>query len=66
VLRLEGAKDAADVAIVGNEAEVTRQLRLLAEAGSTDLLASIVPTGDAPETSMTRTRALLRSLVGRI
>ena len=66
MLDIEGAESPADVAIVGDEAEVERQLRAYAEAGATDLLASIFPVGDDADASVSRTRALLKSLVGRL
>ena len=61
VLDVEGAADASGVAILGDEAEVTRQLRHLAEAGVTDFNASPYPVpgdADAPK----RTHALLANL----
>lgn len=66
MLDIEGVDDAADVAVVGNEAEVEQELREYAEAGATDILATIFPVGDDPQASMDRTWALLQSLVGRI
>lgn len=41
VLDIEGAPDPSDVAIIGNEEEVVRQVRRLAEIGVTDFNASI-------------------------
>lgn len=66
MLGIEGVEGPADVAIVGNEAEVEQQLRTLADAGTTDILSSIFPVGDDAEASMTRTRSLLKSLIGKI
>ena len=66
VLDIEGAPGPADVVIVGNEAEVERQLRDLASAGATDYFAPILPVGDDVMASVTRTRNLLKSLVGKI
>jgi len=66
VLNIEGAGGPADVAVVGNESEVERQLRTIASAGATDFLAGIFPVGDDIQGSLGRTRALLRSLVGKI
>lgn len=66
VLDIEGADGPGDVSVVGDEAEVERQLRALASAGATDFLASIfVPDGEPPE-SAGRTRSLLTSLVRRV
>ena len=66
MLDIEGVDGPGDVAIVGNEAEVTRQLQALADAGATELLAAIMPVGDDVEASGARTWALLKSLVGKI
>ncbi|MBI2964643.1 MAG: TIGR03564 family F420-dependent LLM class oxidoreductase [Chloroflexi bacterium] len=65
-LDIEGAEGPGDVSVVGNEAEVERQLRAFASAGATDFLASIfVPDGSPPE-STRRTRTLLQNLVGKV
>ena len=67
MLDMEGVEEPADMAIVGNEPEVERQLRSLAEAGTTDLLAAIFPASDEDEEgSVARTRALLKGLIGKI
>lgn len=66
MLEIEGADGPGRIAVVGNEAEVERQLRGYAEAGATDILASIFPVGPDEEASAARTWALLRSLVGKI
>ncbi len=66
MLDIEGVESPAEVAIIGNEAEVESQLRALSDAGATDYLASIFPSGDDSEASVSRTRELLKSLVGRI
>jgi F420-dependent oxidoreductase-like protein len=66
MLDKEGAAGPADVAVVGNEAQVEQQLRDLASTGATDLIAPIFPTGANPAESMARTRALLKSLVGKV
>ena len=66
MLDLEGVESAADVAIIGDEKAVEAQLRALATAGATDLLASIFPAGSDAEGSVARTRALLKGLVGKI
>ncbi len=63
MLDIEGVESPAEVAIVGNEAEVEAQLRALSEAGATDFLASVFPAGEG---SVSRTRELLKSLVGRV
>ena len=55
-----------DVAVVGNEAEVERQLRALAGTGCTDLVASIFPAGEDAAASLARTWSLLKGLVGNV
>lgn len=66
MLDIESAGGPGDVAIVGPEAEVERQVHALATAGVTDFLAPIYPVGDDPDASVKRTRDLLQSLVGKI
>lgn len=66
MLDREGAAGPADVAIVGNESEVERQIRAVASAGATDLVAPIYPCGPDAAASLARTRALLASLVGKV
>jgi 5,10-methylenetetrahydromethanopterin reductase len=61
VLDVEGAKDASEIAIIGDEAELERGIRDLAEAGVTDFNASPYPVaGDSGVT--TRTREFLAQL----
>jgi 5,10-methylenetetrahydromethanopterin reductase len=64
LLDIEDAQGPADVAVLGNEAEVTRQLRALAQAGATDFLSAIFPVGADAAGSRARTWELLRSLQG--
>lgn len=66
VLNIEGAGGPQDVAIVGNEAQVEQQIRDLAAAGATDFAAAAFPTGDDAKESLARTRALVKSLVGKV
>ncbi len=66
ILEVGGAAGPEDVAISGDEASVESDLRAIAAAGATDFLAAIVPVGPDSEASISRTRALLRSLLGRI
>lgn len=66
MLEKEGATAAGDVTIAGNETQVERQLRALASAGATDFAAAIFPVGPEPSKSTARTRALLKSLIGKI
>ena len=65
-LDIEGAAGPADVAVVGNEREVEDQLRAVASAGATDLLAGMFPVDDDARSSLGRTRALVKTLVGKI
>lgn len=62
LLDIEGVDGPADVAVVGNEVEVTHQLQRLADAGATDFIASTFPVGDDNAGSLARTRQLLASL----
>jgi F420-dependent oxidoreductase-like protein len=66
MLDREGAAGPAEVAIVGNEAAVEAQLRGVASAGATDLMAAVFPTGGNTAESFARTRALLKSLIGKV
>ena len=66
MLDIEGVESPAEVAIIGDEAEVEDQLKALSSAGATDFLASIFPVGDDADGSVARTRELLKSLVGRV
>ena len=66
MLDLEGVEGPSEVALIGNEAEVERQLRAYADAGATDFLASTFPVGVDEEGSLTRTTNLLKSLIGKI
>ena len=66
VIEKEGVSGPAEIAIIGNEAEVERQIRNVASAGATDLLAGSFPVGDDVKASLARTRALVQSLVGKI
>jgi len=59
MLDREGAAGAADLAIVGDEAVVGRQIRELAGIGVTDFVAGEYARGE----DAARTRALLRSLL---
>jgi F420-dependent oxidoreductase-like protein len=66
MLEKEGASGPKDVAIVGNEAQVEEQIRGMASAGATEFVAAAFPAdGDAPA-SLARTKALVKSLIGKI
>ena len=66
MLKIEGAAGPAEVAIVGDEKEVEGQLRGIAAAGATDFLAGMFPVGDDASASLGRTRALLKTLIGKV
>lgn len=59
LLELEGATSPADVALIGDEASVTRQLEALVDAGATEIAA--VELGATPA-ELARTRELLARL----
>jgi F420-dependent oxidoreductase-like protein len=62
ILDLGGADSPADVAIVGDEAAVTKRLRALVDVGVTDIQAFPVGVGDDRRRSRQRTTDLLASL----
>lgn len=66
VLDKGGAAGPADVAVLGDEASVERQLRDLAAAGATDFFGAVLPVGDDASTSIARTNDLLKNLVGTL
>jgi F420-dependent oxidoreductase-like protein len=66
MLDKEGAAGPADVAVVGDEGAVEQQVRAIASAGATDFFAAIYPSGDDAAASMTRSRALMQRLVGKV
>ena len=66
VLDIEGAAGPEDVAVIGNETEVEAQLRELADAGATDFAAAITTVARDDTETVPRTRALLKSLIGKI
>lgn len=64
LLDIEGADGPADVAVFGNEAQVTEQLQAFIEAGATEISASIFPVGEDAAASEARTISLLKKLNG--
>jgi F420-dependent oxidoreductase-like protein len=62
----EGASGPADIAIVGNEAEVEKQIRDVASAGATEFAVAAFPVGDDAQASLARTRACVKSLIGKV
>jgi alkanesulfonate monooxygenase SsuD/methylene tetrahydromethanopterin reductase-like flavin-dependent oxidoreductase (luciferase family) len=66
LLDIEEVEGPSEVVVVGNEAQVERQLRDFASAGATDFVAAILPVGQDRGASFSRSWELLRSLVGKI
>ena len=65
VLDLEGVESPAEVAVIGDEASLRRQLETFAEAGATDFVANIFDVPDEPDSAQ-RAYDALKSLVGKI
>ncbi|MCZ0997454.1 LLM class flavin-dependent oxidoreductase [Streptomyces mirabilis] len=63
IKEIGGARSPADVAVLGDEKNVTRQLQGLLDAGATDIQVFVVPVGQDPRRSRQRTMDLLTSLV---
>ena len=61
MLDREGAETPGDIALVGDEDDVTRQIDALADAGVTDFNAAVFGSRDETGT----TRELLKSLAAR-
>ena len=66
MLDIEGVEGPSEVALIGNEAEVTEQLKAYVAAGATDFLASVFPVGKDEDASLARSNDLLKSLVGKM
>lgn len=66
MLEKEGVSGPASIAIVGNEAEVERQIRAIAATGATDFLAGMFTVGDDAQASLKRTTDCLKNLVGKV
>ena len=65
VLDIEGVESPAEVAVIGNEASLQRQLETFAEGGATDFVANIFDIPGEPE-SARRAYDALKSLVGKV
>jgi 5,10-methylenetetrahydromethanopterin reductase len=65
MLDREGAPNPGDVAVLGDEDDVAKQLERLAEIGVTDFLAAMFPVGSDAHASLERTRSLLVKLAKR-
>ena len=61
-LDAEGLQQAGEIAVVGNEDEVTAELQAFFDAGATEVIASVYPAGDDSRASFARTTELLRKL----
>ncbi len=65
VLDIEGVESPAEVAVIGNEASIQRQLETFAEGGATDFVANIFDVPGEPDSAQ-RAYQALKSLVGKI
>ena len=65
VLDLEGVESPAEVAVIGDEASLRRQLETFAEAGATEFVANIFDVPGEPDSAQ-RSYDALKSLVGKI
>ena len=65
VLDIEGVESPAEVAVIGNEASLQRQLETFAEGGATDFVANIFDIPGEPDSAQ-RAYEALKSLVGKI
>lgn len=66
MLDREGAAGPADVAVVGNEADVERQIRAIADTGATDFGVWTYPVGEDAQASLDRTWSLMKGLMGKV
>jgi hypothetical protein len=65
VLDIEGVEGPSEVAVIGNEEALRRQLEEFAAGGATDFMANIFAGEDDGETGP-RTYAALKELVGKV
>ena len=61
-LDAEGIDHAGELAVVGNEDEVTAEIQAYFDAGATEVIASVYPAGDDSRGSFARSTALLQKL----
>ena len=66
LLDIEGVEGAADVAVVGNEAQVEQQLRAFTSGGRDGLPGVDLSGGRRRDASIARTWGLLKSLNGKL
>ena len=65
VLDIEGVESPAEVAVIGNEASVQRQLEAFAAGGATDFVGNIFEIPGEPDSGQ-RAYEALKSLVGKV
>ena len=65
VLDIEGVESPAEVAVIGNESSIQRQLEAFAEGGATDFVGNIFDVPGEPDSGQ-RAYEALKSLVGKI
>ena len=65
VLDIEGVESPAEVAVIGNEGSIQRQLDAFAEGGATDFVGNIFDVPGEPDSAQ-RAYDALKSLVGKI
>ena len=65
VLDIEGVESPAEVAVIGNESSLQRQLETFAGGGATDFVANIFDVPGEPDSGQ-RAYEALKSLVGKI
>ena len=65
VLDLEGVESPAEVAVIGDETSLRRQLETFAEAGATEFVSNIFDVPGEPDSAQ-RAYDALKSLVGKI
>ena len=65
VLDIEGVESPAEVAVIGNEASIQRQLEAFAEGGATDFVGNIFDVPGEPDSGQ-RAYEALKSLVGKV
>ena len=65
VLDIEGVESPAEVAVIGNESSIQRQLEAFAEGGATDFVGNIFDVSGEPESGQ-RTYEALKSLIGKV
>ena len=63
-LDAEGLGEAGEIAVVGNEDRVSERIQSFFDAGATEVIASVYPTGDDSRGSFQRTFDCLQKLAG--